>query len=225
MSNKVFTYYVDVPGLWSPASQWALIDVWKRSWAKAGWDPIVVIQKDVETHPRFPFFWEHFMAKPTEWGPIYTTACFIRWLAMAHLGGGMLVDYDVINYGFTPREYDPEQMVIFCDDPPGGVFMGAILGSAQHYLDVSEIWAATKASNPEDWNPTINQLHQDDLSLLVRMFIAQNLKKPDWLVVKPGCALFDYPTWTTSKLVHYGYAMRSKGYWPKHEHIEKIRPF
>lgn len=224
MSSKVFTYYAPVPGLWSEDSQMALIDIWRRSWKKAGWTPVVLTENDARQHPRFDFFKEHFWALPTEYGHDYCGACFLRWLAVAQFGGGMLTDYDVINYGWEPREVNPAEMQIFCDSPPESIFMGAVLGCAQHFLDMSELFAAWRPDE-HDFNRTAGMHHCDDLSMLVRMFQSGVTPKPPWLVKKPGCALFDYLSWRTSKLVHYGYAMRGAGYWPKHEWIEKLRPF
>lgn len=33
------------------------------------------------------------------------TAPFYRWLALSAVGGGLLVDYDLINFGFSARKY------------------------------------------------------------------------------------------------------------------------
>ncbi len=227
--NTAITYYTPVPGLWSEDSQWKLIDVWRRSWTKAGWETVVMMPSDVMTHSRYPFFKEQFEAKPTEYGVEYTSACFLRWLAASHYGtlrgiDVMLVDYDVINYGFEPQDVRPEEMTIFCDEPPASVFMGAVLGKPQHFLDMAELFVAAKPDQ-HDWNTHAQLFHQDDLSLLTRMFESQTLAKPEWLVKRPGCALFDYSAWRTSKLVHFGFAMKQLGYWPKHEHIERLRRF
>lgn len=221
---NVYTYYDHVPGLWSHDSQVKLLDVWQRSWANAGWNPVVLNEDFVRSNPRYDFFKYHFWNKPTTYGHDYCGACFMRWLAVAQAGGGMLTDYDVINYGFEPREVSPGTMQIFCDSPPAGVFMGAVLGSAQHFLDMAEIFAAWTADE-HDFNHNAGQHHCDDLGLLIRMFESKTFAKPEWFVKTAGCALFDYLSWRTSKLVHYGYAMRDAGYWPKHEHIERIRPF
>lgn len=229
MTNQVVTYYVPVEGLWSVESQRALIDVWRRSWEKAGWVATVLTEADAVTHSRYNFFKEHFDAKPTEYGVTYTSACFMRWLAASHYGSLrginiLLSDYDVINYGFEPQNVRPDEMTIFCDAPPSTVFMGVVLGSPQHFLDMAELFAAAKPCE-HDWNSHANMYHQDDLHLLMRMFENQTLEKPEWLVKRPGCALFDYQSWRTSKLVHFGYAMKQLGHWPKHEHIEKLRRF
>jgi len=221
---RAYTYYVNVPGLWSDESQRALIDVWQRSWRKAGWEPVVLTEDDARKHPRFDFFNEHFRSLPSEYGVDYTTACFMRWLAVAQAGGGLLLDYDVINYGFEPQAVEPGVMKIFCDEPPVGVFMGMVLGSAQHFLDMSELFAAGRPDS-HDYNYSAQMMHCDDLSFLKRMFETQTRPKPEWLIRVPGCALFDYRSWQTAKVVHYGFAMKGLGFWPKHEWIERLRKF
>jgi hypothetical protein len=227
--NHVVTYYDPVENLWTHESQIKLIDVWRRSWEKAGWTATVLSQGNVKCHPRFHFFNDHCQAKPTEYPRVYTVACFMRWLAAAHFGNQhgrdvMMTDYDVINYGFPPQEIENDEMTIFKDSPPPRLFMGSVLGSPQHFTDIMELFVAAKPCEL-DFIPRINMHHQDDLSLLLRMFETDSISKPDWLVVKPGCGLFPHPSWQTSPLVHYGYMMREAGYWPKCDHIEKIRPF
>jgi hypothetical protein len=227
--DTVVTYFTPIPELWDPDSQWKLIDVWRRSWQKAGWNTVVLQEADVCSHPRFDFFYEHFNAKPSEYGHLYTNACWLRWLGAHHYGALrgipiLLSDYDVTNHGLAPLPPWENEMTIFCDEPPMSIFMGAVLGAPQHYLDMCELFAAAKPDD-HDWNRHAQLFHQDDLSLLSRLFDTKTLIKPDWLRKRPGCSLFDYSGYRTSKLVHWGYAMKQAGFWPKHAWIEKLRPF
>lgn len=228
--KDVVCYYVPVPGLDSDKEQRPLIALWKRSWEKYGWTATVLEEVDVRGHPRFEFFNQQFRAKPGGgYGTDYITAVFMRWLAAAHYakqhdGAVMLVDYDVMNYGFVPAKIAAGTMKIYCDEHPLGIFMGAVLGSAQHFLDIAELFAAWKPDEL-DYNNETRCIQQDDLSMLLRMFWLKTRPKPDWFLKVPGCALFDYPSWKTSALVHYGYAMKRAGYWPKCDFVEKIRPF
>jgi len=181
----------------------------------------------------FSFFVEQFYSKPTEYPIDYTASCFLRWFAAYVIGAQynepvMLTDYDVINYGFQPREPEPGLMEILCDEPPASVFMGAVLGRPQNFLDMAELFASWKPDEL-DFNHKAGCMHQDDLSMLVRMFhppLGDTARpKPSWVVKKPGCCLYDYCGWRTAKLIHYGFQMHQNGHWPKYKYIEVLRPF
>jgi len=224
MRPNVFTYYSHVPALYSEESQRALIDVWARSWKKAGWNPVVLSDRYLRHDPRYPMLKKKFLEHPTEYGDEYTLSCYMRWHAVATQGGGMLVDYDVINYGFAPRTPPADRMIIFCDDPPGSIFMGAVLGTRGHFEQMTNIFYNWQIK-PEDTGAQANWWYYNDLMMLERLFHTNHHAKPAWLVKENGCALYDYPSWKNSRLVHYGYKMHETGHWPKHQHIEKLRPF
>ncbi len=224
MRIPVFTYYAPVPALYTEASQRALISVWARSWERAGWQPVVLEEKIFKRTPRYAGLKKKFLAHPTEYGDEYTLSCYMRWDAVAQYGGGMLVDYDVINYGFEPRRPTDERMILFCDEPPAGVFMGAVLGTRRRFEQMVDIFSNWKIK-PEDSGARANWWYYNDMMMLDLLFTAPHHNKPAWLVKENGCALFDYEPWKTSRLVHYGYQMHATGHWPKHEHIERLRHF
>jgi len=77
----------------------ALLEGWKESWQKAGFEPKVLTLADAQSHPQY----KEFVAKLESTkligkgppGVRYNQLCFIRWLAMAAAGGGFMCDYDV----------------------------------------------------------------------------------------------------------------------------------
>jgi len=138
---------------------------------------------------------------------------------MSAVGGGMLTDYDAINYNFAAREVDPTRMQVF-SDPHQTVCMGAVLGSQKHFEEMTQRFANWIPSEP-DWNPTVNGYHCSDLTLLIQYLETGTRKGPGWLVKVPGQSVFPD---TTGDIVHYGYHMKAAGYWPKADRIEKIRP-
>lgn len=218
---NVFTYYSPIPSLYDEDSQRQLIDVWARSWRKQGWNPVVLDESHASLHPRYAFFKELFWSLPTTYGHDYCGACFLRWLAVCAMGGGMMVDYDVINYSFSPRPPEPSKFVIYCDNP--SIFMGAVNGVEQHYLDFCELFAAWKPDE-HDWVGHAGQHHCDDLTYLLRL---QNgfSPRPDWFVKEPGCSLWDNLSFRTAPLVHYGFELKARGFFPKWKWVEKLRPF
>ena len=215
-------------GLYDEDSQRKLIDVWERSWRKSGYEPIVLNEGDAKQHPMYDRFNENVSKLPSEYGPNYDRACFMRWLAMAaQPDGGLMLDYDVISYGFPLLTPDPKTMQIFCEEPPVPIDMGAVLGTKQHYEDMSHIFA-NWTPDRGDWNDssTYHGYHCSDLSLLVRMFEHQNYPRPSWIQKTFGYSgRFPRPSYKTARAVHYGYDMKLAGHWPKWAHIERLRPF
>jgi len=63
---------------------------------------VVVSQKDAERHPRYDEMVRRFSEYPTVNPPGYELACYLRYLAMAVVGGGFMTDYDVINVNVPP---------------------------------------------------------------------------------------------------------------------------
>lgn len=85
----------------SAKEQSTLIDIWRRAWKAQGWEPIILTPKDAKAHPRYEELHAKFAAFPTINPKEYEVACFDRWIAMAQVGGGICVDYDVLPFGFT----------------------------------------------------------------------------------------------------------------------------
>lgn len=227
--KDVVCYYVPVPDLWSVESQRALIALWEQSWTRQGWNAIVLTEADVRTHPRFDFFNEQFRSKPTEYPADFTNSCFMRWLAASHYAKPrgehiLLSDFDVINYSQPPIEINPGIMRIWADPPPPTIFMGVVDGGWQRFLDICELFVSW-TPDALDWNKNAGLFHQDDLSMLERMFEHKTRPKPEWFIRTPGCALFGFgDAWKTAKLVHYGYEVKKVGLWPKHHAIQQLRP-
>lgn len=99
----VFTYYEPVAGL--PSAD-GLITLWRESWQKQGWEPIVLDESNAAQHPSYETFLKAVSRLPTINKPRYELACYLRHLAMAQGEGGLLVDYDVINRFFAPDMAD-----------------------------------------------------------------------------------------------------------------------
>lgn len=191
---KVFTYHQELgeKSRYARESEEKLLSFWGNSWQKNGWEPIALNQSYAERHPNFGEWSKTFKAMPrlpaeTEW----QLSCLYRWISVLQAGGGMMVDYDVINYGFRPEHItslDPGSMYIFADTPPG-LFMGAVYGPKNRYEDIIQNFACQK---------TDCSLRVGDLNLIMRTY-----KNLPWLKVIPGCANYEWPSWKTSPLVHY----------------------
>ena len=100
MTATVYCYYDPVlPG------QVEEIAIWKLSWERYGWNPVVLNHSAIEGYPGLPELERRLSLLPTVNPKAYEMACYLRWLALALVGGGLLTDYDCVNVGFTPEEY------------------------------------------------------------------------------------------------------------------------
>lgn len=107
---QVFTYYDESVG---HPGQKELIDLWKKSWEKQGFQPVVLGRSHAENHVYFEDFTHELneIHKSIMYGiPIrkYGLSCYHRWLAYARHGSvnycTFTCDYDVINMSLTVDE-------------------------------------------------------------------------------------------------------------------------
>ena len=103
---KIYTYYQNI----NHSSQNELIDLWKISWSRQGYEPIVLNLEDAKKH-------SYFETLNTEMRRIfkeitnkeidkYGMSCWFRWLAYATQEDEKFYvsDYDAINYNFPITE-------------------------------------------------------------------------------------------------------------------------
>ena len=105
---KVYTYYENI----NFKHQNKLLELWKNSWEKHGFEAIILNRTDAEKHPfcvefiqRLSYLHQHITNKPLN---RYGLSCWLRWLAYAtQLEEKFYVcDYDVINHNFDTIEPD-----------------------------------------------------------------------------------------------------------------------
>lgn len=111
---RVFAYYEPVPGLPRPDK---LLDLWRDNWKEYGWEPTIVGESLAREHPNYPTYRDRVATYPTVNFAGYDRACFLRHMAMIHAGGGLLVDYDVINRGFTVEHGEEAWAAAFYGSP------------------------------------------------------------------------------------------------------------
>ena len=103
---KIYTYYHDI----NFSAQNELIDLWKISWSRHGFDPIVLNLEDAKKHPYFEtlnreirrIFKEITGKQIGEYG----MSCWFRWLAYSTQSENRFYvsDYDAINLNFPITE-------------------------------------------------------------------------------------------------------------------------
>lgn len=103
---KIYTYYQDI----NFKEQNELIDLWKLSWSRQGYEPVVLNLEHAKRHPYFEtlnseirrIFNEITGRKVTDYG----MSCWFRWLAYATQADEKFYvsDYDAINLNFLVSE-------------------------------------------------------------------------------------------------------------------------
>ena len=99
---KMHTFFTPI----SQTPDTALLEVWKKSWSDAGWEPVVLTLADAKKHPIYRRFIETFDTSGDTAKYRLTNfdrMCFLRWLAMASSGGGWMSDYDTLPLFSSPE--------------------------------------------------------------------------------------------------------------------------
>ncbi len=93
----VYTYFEDQGMGAGPA-----VETWKQIWQSAGWKPVVLSEKHAALHPDYQEMKDKFMTYPLGTNSGYELACYLRYLALASVGGGYMTDYDTLNVNVPP---------------------------------------------------------------------------------------------------------------------------
>lgn len=116
---KIYTYYEEI----HHSYQQELLDLWKLSWKKSGFDPIVLSADHAKKHPFYEEFvkmlkYIHLQIMGEQISP-YGLACYVRWLAYAAQDPEYcyVSDYDCINNGLEPK-ISQEKLHFMDDDCP-----------------------------------------------------------------------------------------------------------
>lgn len=98
----VYSYFHPVVGL-DPGTESGLIRLWQSSWKASEFLPILLSHQHADAHPRAAEFKKVVSAFPSINPTGYDLSCWMRWLALARVGGGLMTDYDVVARGFSPE--------------------------------------------------------------------------------------------------------------------------
>ena len=99
-SNDRFTVYTYCDDIGMNVGD--LVDAWKETWSDAGWNPVVLNREVAQRHPDYDKFHDRFTTYPSPNPPEYEFSCYLRWAALSVVGGGYMVDYDVVNVNVPP---------------------------------------------------------------------------------------------------------------------------
>jgi hypothetical protein len=125
--------------------------------------------------------------------PGYDLACYKRWMAMVAFGGGLMVDYDVMNYGFTPEmatQYETDVALVFLEEK----VPSAVIGTRSKFQFACNYM---KVYRPLGGDVYGNQPHVSDMTILQRVW------GTPWIRHQPVVKQFGQADWDKALLVHY----------------------
>lgn len=199
---KIYTYHEPDP---SHPHQHSLLPLWQETWAKLGWEPVVLTRRQAFDHPLYLQLVDHFNRHlPTTNSPAYELACYLRWLAMVQVGGGWMSDADVIPWSLVPLVPETNELTVFSQ---GSVCPCLVHGSASEYERIARMFLNHKGGVFESYHASDQNILQ-----LNRSQVRQVELVPE----------YGQPGWERSAVVHFpNNTMR--GYQPRSEWIPKLR--
>lgn len=188
-TNIVHTYFEEM----GRPKELEILQLWEQSWKKHGWYPVVMNAQEIVHVPGWKKCVRDFEALPTINTPAYELACYKRWLAIASRGGGLMVDYDVMNYGWTPDMAEdqkrPDALTFFEERVPS-----VVIGEKPWYKMAID-YMRNYQPLPDD---KINgQPHTSDMCILQRVW------GTPWIKYQPVVVQYRNPGWEKALLVHY----------------------
>lgn len=112
------------------ATDRAMLDTWTAAWESQGWKTRILTMDDARAHPEFESYDRKLDRVPLGSNAYYNRLCYLRWLAMANLGGGFMSDYDTVPLRpppSSPAEF-PERFTVY-----GGAVPSLVGGSGEEW--------------------------------------------------------------------------------------------
>lgn len=219
---EIFTYYHNVPEL-NLEDETRLLLAWRRNWKAAGFEPVVLNEMHARRHSHFEKYDQAISALPSTNPTSYEKACWLRWVALARVGGGWMCDYDVF---------------VYPDDDQPGVGMAAMFNAAPKEprfemlqerapslcfanqvalnLLISEFGSGKWGSSPQG-----DRQHWSDQYAFEQMAATPDFP---WLKRRDQVKAFGDKGWETALFVHYANdPMTRAGKIPKWRHVNTVR--
>jgi hypothetical protein len=136
---NVYCYHEPLPGFEHAEDT---LSVWRESWSLNGWIPIVLGREHAVQHPKYDEFLAKINTMPTFGRRDFATAAYLRWLAIVVVGGGLLVDYDVVNLSLRPPSRLPDYLAAWEQGPQRECAGTATSGSAENLSRIVD-WIMT----------------------------------------------------------------------------------
>lgn len=128
----------------------ALLELWREGWKSRGWNPVVLAMRDAAKHGRYQAISDKVEGLPRVGTLSAAQNRFMRWVALARMGGGLMVDYDLIPAGFTPNDLPDGPLAIFDGESDELVGLRLDKEAAGKWLEVIEAYDAQPGDQVAD---------------------------------------------------------------------------
>lgn len=212
---KIFTYFNNCPGI-DAYGEFRLIQLWRDSWTRAGFEPEVLTEWHARQHPYFEEFDAAVKKLPSVNNKFYEVACWHRWLAVCVVSQEtdhvIMSDYDCLAYGESFPLEQPDKLNCYEKCVPC-----LVSGRQHHFLEQAKRFAAYQVRETDRWGdgrPHISDMMalQWDLAERPEMYRCLHVVKEH---TEPG--------WLEAPAVHFCNASM-QGKQPRWQHIPKLRP-
>jgi hypothetical protein len=207
---KVSTYYSPVSQI-EEQPQRELLELWKKSWSRYGWEPVILGRDDAKESEWYQVILDNVKEFPTSNPRDYELSCFLRWAAMEAIGGGIMTDYDVMNYGFETLGIKPDDKSIFPLHCMERHVPSVVYGGRQAYRVICGLFS--------NYIPSSHERQVSDMTILER-----SAGMGVWEDVG-GVLQYSEPGWEANALVHYSsHCLRGVSGRSKADKIQSLRP-
>lgn len=109
MKPKIYAYYESLQTR-PQAEEFAQANVWKQTWEKHGWEPVMLNNSHAKGSPLYQKLVAKLLRVSKSLSPADQNdfqrilVRFTRWCALHAAHGGWMSHYDVLNCGFSPAE-------------------------------------------------------------------------------------------------------------------------
>lgn len=202
---NVYTYFLHINDAALP-----VIALWKESWSAHGWNPVVLGPDDFKKYHSAEEYHKSISALPTINMPEYEHSCYHRWAVMQAVGGGLLVDYDVMNYGFKPADL-PEtgSGILMLDRNSPSV----VLGTAEAFQNACDAFQNYSITDQDNIN---GRPHTSDMHIANKLCGGSVFKR------KVVCEEYRDFGWDSAPLVHFA-SFKCRG--RKQDEIRRAKQF
>lgn len=187
---NVYTFFEKIDTI---KDQLEIIDICKASWIRYNWNFQIINELTAQKHTFYNDYVSIINNLPSANHKKYDYYCFMRWLSMAQIGGGMMIDYDVANLGYYPTDLlcdiniTKDKINILEYHIPCVVY-----GTSDQYLEICKKFCEL-IDNDKCYSIENNRIHTSDMLMLASGLI----------IVNPYKYVKHYPN--LGKLVHCSY--------------------